>query len=62
MKNKRSITEEDIHRALKKFVNDGGLIKQLPDQVAPRNNLVGARWGVYEIVSATASSTTDSAM
>lgn len=62
MKDKKLITEEDVQKALKKFVNDGGLIKQLPDQVTPRNTLVGARWGIYEIVSDTASSRTDTAM
>lgn len=62
MKNKKVITEEDVQKALNKFVKDGGLIRQLPDQVAPRNLLVGARWGVYEVVSDTASSRTDTAM
>ena len=61
MKNKMSTTEEDVQQALKKFVNDGGLIKQLPDQVTPTNTLVGARWGVYEIVSGMASSSTEAA-
>ncbi len=56
MKNKKTITEEEVQQALNKFVKDGGLIKQLPDQVTPINTLVGARWGVYEIVSDTASS------
>lgn len=62
MKNKKVITEEDVQKALNKFVKDGGLIRQLPDQVTPRNLLVGARWGVYEVVSDTASSRTDTAM
>ena len=62
MKNKKLITEEDVQKALSKFEKDGGLIKQLPDQVTPRNTLVGARWGVYEVVSGTASSNTDTAM
>lgn len=57
-KKKILISEEDVQRALNKFINGGGLIKQLPDQIAPRNTLVGARWGVYEIVSDTASSPT----
>ena len=62
MKNKKLITEEDVQNALHKFVKDGGLIKHLPDQVTPGNTLVGARWGVYEVVSDTASSRTDTAM
>ena len=57
MKKKNAITEEDIQKALGKFVKDGGLIKQLPDQVTPVNRLVGARWGAYEIVSDTVSPT-----
>ena len=42
MKNKKLITEEDVQKALHKFEKDGGLIKHLPDQVNPRNTLVGA--------------------
>lgn len=57
-KKKILISEEDVQRALNKFINGGGLIKQLPDQIAPRNTLVGARWGAYEVVSATATSPT----
>lgn len=53
---KATITEEDVQRALKKFIKDGGLIKQLADQVTPPNTLVGARWGVYEPVSDVGSS------
>ena len=58
---KNSITEEDVQNALKKFIQDGGLIKQLPDQITPRNTLVGARWGTYEIVSGTATIESDAA-
>jgi len=50
---KKTITEEDVQAALGKFLRAGGLIRHLPDQVVPRNTLVGARWGMYEIVSDT---------
>lgn len=43
--------EENVHKALNKFIKDGGLVKQLPDQVTPRSRLVGTRWGVYELNS-----------
>ena len=57
MKKKQLVTEEDVQLAIQKFVRDGGLIQQLPDQVAPRNLMVGARWGIYEPVMETASVT-----
>ena len=57
---KKTITEEEVQAALNKFLRTGGLIKRLPDQVVPRNTLVGARWGMYEIVSDTTVSSADS--
>ncbi len=52
-KNQKQITHEEIHKALKTFRERGGLITQLPDQVTPRNGLVGARWSMYETISGT---------
>ncbi len=57
---KKTITEEEVQAALNKFLRAGGLIKRLPNQVVPRNTLVGARWGMYEIVSDTTVSSADS--
>lgn len=62
MREKKTITEEDVRAALKKFLRAGGLIKRLPDQVVPRNTLVGARWGMYEIISDTTVVGSDSQM
>ena len=59
---KKTITEEQVQAALNKFLHAGGLIRRLPDQVVPRNTLVGARWGMYEIVSDTSVSSADSRM
>ena len=50
MKTNKVITEEDIQKALQKFVKDGGLIKKLPDEVISKNPLVGAKFGIYEQV------------
>ena len=61
-KAKQSVSEEEVQMAINKFIRSGGFIRRLPDQVAPRNTLVGARFGVYETVSATASSQTDTSM
>lgn len=50
MKRKSQISEEDVHRAIRKFLQAGGLIRRLPDEVTPRTVLVGAKWGMYEPV------------
>lgn len=50
-KNRKGISHEEVHRALNKFKEGGGLITQLPDQVAPRRNQVGGKWAVYETMS-----------
>ena len=50
MKKTIAITEEDVQKALQKFLNNGGLIKHLPDEITPRNILVGAKFGMFEPV------------
>jgi len=51
MKDKgKSISHEDVQRALRKFQAGGGLIRTLPAQQAPARLLVGARHGLYEPV------------
>ena len=50
MKDKKSITEAEVQNALQKFIRGGGLINHLPDEVAPRNLMVGGKWGIYEPV------------
>ena len=50
MKGKSQISEDDVQRAIRKFLQEGGLIKRLPDEVTPRSVLVGAKWGMYEPV------------
>ena len=47
---KTKITDEEIQRALKKFEEKGGLIKRLPDQVAPSGNQVGGKFAMFETV------------
>ena len=50
MRSKAPITDEEIQQALRKFLKEGGLIKNLPDEVVPRNLMVGAKWGMFEPV------------
>ena len=47
---RKAITHEDVQRAMQAFRRDGGAIRQLPDQVTPQRNLLGAKWGVYEML------------
>lgn len=42
------ITEFDIRRALKYFLSKGGFIKKLPDEVGPKNVVVGSEYGMFE--------------
>ncbi len=51
MKQKSQISEEEIQKALKKFQEQGGLITKLPDEVSPRNPMVGSKFGMFEAVS-----------
>ncbi len=60
MKNRKSISEEEIQKALRKFLREGGLIKHLPDEVVPANTMVGSKWGMYELVTDTTNVGTDS--
>lgn len=49
MKNEsKTITEEQIRRALKSFEKRGGLIRTLPPQEEPPRMLVGARHAAFE--------------
>lgn len=50
MKNKQVVTEQEIQKALKKFKEQGGLIKKLPDEIVPNHNMVGAKWSMYEAI------------
>ncbi len=48
MKDRPKITQQDIQRALRKFEQQGRLVRKLPQQVAIRSRLVGARYGAFE--------------
>lgn len=48
MNRQHRVTEQDIQRALRKFRQAGRLIRRLPEQVAPRSRLVGAKYAAYE--------------
>ena len=51
----KPISHEEVQRAIEKFSAQGGLIKHLPDQVAPSRNLVGSKWAEFEIIGGTGS-------
>ena len=48
--NRKAITHEEVQRALQAFQRRGGAIRQLPDQVTPQRNLMGAKWAIYELL------------
>ena len=45
---KKTITADQIRRALETFAKRGGLIRTLPPEVAPERRLVGAQHAVFE--------------
>ena len=45
---KKTVTEDQIRRALEIFRKRGGLMRTLPPQVAPDRRLVGAQHAAYE--------------
>ncbi len=50
MKNKEEkISQEDLTRAVSKFIKEGGIIKKLPDQKTLVQNRVGGKWCSTEI-------------
>ena len=49
-KKQKTITEEEIRRAIRACQRAGGLIKVLPDEDTPARNLAGAKYAAYEPV------------
>ena len=45
---KTPITHDDLQRAIRKFVKNGGMIHKLPPQVAPSRLPVGGQWAAFE--------------
>ena len=45
------ITDEELKRAVGKFVKDGGIIQKLPDQKSASHRLVGGKWSTTEMGS-----------
>ena len=48
MKSKKTVTEEDVRRALRKFLKEGGTIRQLPPTRTVDLTVVGSRHGRFE--------------
>ncbi|MBI3991966.1 MAG: hypothetical protein HY342_01725 [Candidatus Lambdaproteobacteria bacterium] len=51
-KSKKTITQEDVAQAIKKFKANGGIIVKLPDQEFRSNKVVGSeRYQNFESIS-----------
>ena len=50
-KDKILITEAEVQEALRRFKASGGLIRKLPDEVSPRNFMVGGKHSAFEFVA-----------
>ena len=48
MKEKKGVTEREVQQAIRKFKEQGGLIRKLPDEVTLGHALVGAKYAIYE--------------
>lgn len=46
----QKVSEAEVQHAIQKFLEQGGLIKRLPDEVTPANSKVGGRHAAYESV------------
>ena len=46
----KTITEEQVREAIRKFEGAGGLITKLPDEGTPGRSLVGANWASFDVV------------
>ncbi len=49
MKEKKKISEEELKRAVGKFIRDGGIIEKLPDQKSVTHKQVGSKWASTEL-------------
>ena len=48
MKGKK-ISEEELNSAIRKFLQEGGIIQKLPDQKNVNSQAVGMRWNNSEL-------------
>ena len=46
----KTITEEQVREAIRKFEGAGGLITKLPEESAPLRSLVGDNWASVDLV------------
>ena len=52
MKNKKNINQNEISAALRKFLKNGGIIRQLPEEKFQGSQLVGEeKYQIYEPLS-----------
>ena len=53
---KKTISQDEVQKALQRFQKEGGLITQLPDQIVPPRTRVGGKFAAYESVTDTGES------
>lgn len=49
MKHKEGITQEELERAIRKFLENGGRIDRLPDQKNIASRMIGGKWNTSEL-------------
>ena len=49
MKQKTIITEQELGKAIQKFLEQGGMIKKLPEQKAYTSRQVGLKYGAGDM-------------
>jgi len=49
MKQKTIVTEIELNKAIQKFLEEGGMIKKLPEQKAYSSRQVGVKYGAADL-------------
>lgn len=48
-KDAQKVSEAELHSAIRKFLDAGGMIRKLPDQKTSPSQMVGKRWNATEM-------------
>jgi len=49
MKQKTVVTEQELNKAIQKFLDQGGIIEKLPEQKAYSSRQVGLKYGAADL-------------
>lgn len=52
-KDTKTVTHEQLQAAIRKFQENGGIIKKLPDQKSYTHQMVGTKWASLETLEGT---------